>query len=394
MENLMNSVVLHIFIDTSVLSNVPKRDSAAFGTIDRLALNNDIAIHVSEVSVREFVSQEEAHLEASIEQVRTQLRSVLRRLPPSEAVIKTVVALQQSADLLAQQLALSATTAFPNWLQRLGAVVHAPKPDHGARVLWGYFGGHPPFKSKKKREDFPDAFILASLQDVTATHKLVHAIIADNALKQAAASVEGVVVHASLDDFVKSSACQERIQKANVRQNIELLRTLLQHEPSSLDRIVNNSIASAIDGKEIESNIIPDDNSVATITSVDEPSAVKFDAKNAEYYGGGTVVVPFEATVEVLADYFIAKANYYSLSDGRAGRISISDSDWNDHYMAVQEYFTVCVSGTASVALDEALLAEPSVDEERLISSLATADGEIDEVSDLAVTSPSEDTMW
>jgi hypothetical protein len=269
--------------------------------------------------------------------------------------------------------------------------VHGPKPDHSLRIIDGYFEGRPPFKSKKERDDFPDAFIFASLQDVASTHQGVHAVITDKAFKEAASGVENVTVYSSLDDFVTSPDCQERIREANVVQSMEILQTYLRGDASALERIVNGHIASAIDGKEIESGVIPDDNSVSTITGAYEPSEVTFAINDAEYYGNGNVVVPFYATVEVLADYYVFKGDYYCIGDDRSQRISVSD--WNDHYFAAQECFTVRVSGAVSIVFDQALLSDGTLDEERLASAISVADGEIDEVSDITVTWPTEDAV-
>lgn len=53
----MSVSTIHIFLDTSVLSHAPKRDNAAFGTVTRLAVTKDAIVHLSDVTLREFVSQ-------------------------------------------------------------------------------------------------------------------------------------------------------------------------------------------------------------------------------------------------------------------------------------------------------------------------------------------------
>lgn len=376
---------IHIFLDTSVLSHAPKRDNAAFGTITRLAVNKDAIVHLSDVTFREFVSQEEAHFKTSIEEIRKALKALQRRIPASESVLSQVESNLTATVVLEKRLNTSAQTSLLNWLRVAGAEIYTPKSDHIDRVLTSYFQGTPPFKNKKSRDDFPDAFILAALQDLLAVHKSLHAIIADIGLRKAAEALDGVVTYASLDEFVKASTCQERILAINVRQNIDKLRCYLRCNPSILDPHIEEHLESSINGNDVESIIIPDDNNTAIITGSGTPENITFDIDRAEYYGKGVIVVPFSAETEILADYFIFKGDYYSLDDDRIGKIHICDSEWNDHYMAVQEYFNARIAGAISFTIQESLLTNETFDADSTESAILDADGTIDEVHEITI---------
>jgi len=377
---------IHIFIDTSILSQYPKRDNAAFVTIARLASTKDVVVHLSDVSVREFTSQEEGHFKTGIEEIRKALKNLQRRIPSDQSVLTEIGSILTSTDSVEKQLITLAQTSLQNWLRAAGAEICTPKSDHSDRVLAAYFQGTLPFKNKKSRDDFPDAFILAALQDLLAVHKSLHAVIADKRLRDSAAALTGVMTYGGLDEFVQSSTCQESILAVNVRQNMDQLRCYLRSNHSVLDHHITEHLEYAINGRDVVSTLFTEDNNTATITSVYEPKEIQCETDRAEYYGEGVIVVPFSSEAEVLVDYCIFKGDYYALDDDSVRRIHISDSDWNDHYMAVQEYFIAHVSGTISFSIEESLLTKETFDADGMAAAVANAEGTIDEICEVEIT--------
>jgi hypothetical protein len=380
---------LHIFLDTCVLTRDPKRDTAAFRALERLAQKGSVTIHVSDVTVREFVSQEEGQFEKLVNQLQNTLRDIQRRIPPGEALGKRIASIRTSIQSLGEGLDIIAKNALPDWMNRVKAKVYGQRPDDGKRVLESYFHGNPPFKTKKNRADFPDAFIFECLKEIASSTGTVHAVISDVLLRESASKLPGVTVYEDLDSLIMAQVLQELIRTGNVEENMALLCTYLHDDYSVLGSILKDRWVDAIAGKEIESAAIPDDNNVATIGMVGEPDDISYRTDDIEYYGDGSFRVPFEASAEVLADYYIFKSDYYCMNEKRAEQISIED--WNDHYYAAEEYFTIRVHGSLSLSLGEDLICEEVLDERRLRSALSKAEGEIDEIESIDVIWPSED---
>jgi len=387
----MSKKPFQVFLDTSVLSGAPRRDSAAFRVLEILAKNGFVVLHLSDVTVREFVSQQESALKKAIEKAQNALQDIQRRVPNGERRIAT--ALQRTSDALTalhEKLACFAEEEFTDWLQSVRAVVHRPQPTHGDRVLDAYFTGSLPFKSKKNRSDFPDAFIFECLKDLTSEVERVHAVIADTNLRAAASTLEGVMVYENLDQLLTSPDFQARFRHTYLKYNLQLLRTYLQDNPSIFDDVIKHDLVDALSFEEVESPVIPDDNENAFIIAVDEAYNIELQSDDIAYYGEGYILVPFSAWVEVLGSYCIYKADYYTLDEERARRISISEH--NDHYYDAEEDFTVQVTGTLRIVLGEEAFTSVPMDEPRLASALSAAEKKIDEIHDIEVLSLPEVT--
>lgn len=383
--------MLHIFLDTSVFSAAPRRDNAAFKALGRMAESGNAKLHLSSVSLREFVTQQEAHFATSIAEAQSALRDIRRRTPTSEPLLPQVIGAESLLRSLELGLRESAKTGLPSWIAETGATVHSARPDHGERVLDAYFGGKPPFKTKKKRDDFPDAFIFTALADLVANTGEVHAVVVDKELRTSAAGLTGVTTYEGLDALVTSEPCQSLILAENTSRNIEQLRDCLRVNPSSLNAILERELVDALQGKQIESDYIPDDNSTATVSSSYSPQDVTFSLDDLDYYGDGLVVIPFTAEVEVVADYYVNKADYYVLDEARTAHMSVSDRDWNDHCMAVEEEFLLRIAGTIAMSIDDAVLQTEDVSAAAIGAALLGATGTVEEFAEVEVVVPSED---
>lgn len=89
------------------------------------------------------------------------------------------------------------------WFDELGVVRHGIAPLDANEVFSLYFGGKPPFRSPKNRNDIPDAFIFVCLRSFAGrASEHVHALVADRALRGACAALPNVTAHASLPALV------------------------------------------------------------------------------------------------------------------------------------------------------------------------------------------------
>lgn len=60
----------------------------------------------------------------------------------------------------------------------------------------------PPFRDLKSRDDFPDAFIFAAVEDVAASHENLHVICADKRLRSACDELANVSTYPDLPAFL------------------------------------------------------------------------------------------------------------------------------------------------------------------------------------------------
>lgn len=85
-----------------------------------------------------------------------------------------------------------------------------------------------------------------------------------------------------------------------------------------------------LNGMTIQDHDIPDDKHEGRVQMIGEPRDTIFRFEGVEYYGDGTLAIPFKTRVDCELYYFIFKADYYGTLTNRAE--NISSSDWSDHY--------------------------------------------------------------
>ena len=217
------------------------------------------------------------------------------------------------------------------WLDKLGAVRHAPTREETERVFDAYFGGVTPFKAKKSRNDIPDAFILESLRTyaLDAAAKS-YFITKDVKLSEAAAQVPNVEVRADL---------LKLLTEINITRPVVLdeMLAFCEKATSELEVAVEKQLGESLIKHELSGQPLPSENGNAVVKSYGEVTDITFSMENAEPVGEDVLVIPFTCIVDdCLLDFFVEKFAWYALDDELTLCMSIVDSDWNNHYMLLE----------------------------------------------------------
>lgn len=371
--------MIHVVLDTNILRADPKRKSAPFSVLGKLVQRGAVTIHLAEVASREFeshlVENHCAPLRNAVKNARNAMKSAGSHFPTDPEPI--VEALERAVDDAAKWI----TDEYEAWLASHHVELHAVANHHGANVVDGYFKGQSPFKHIKEREGFPDGFIFEVVKDLAASHKPLHVATADKALIKAVGNLDDVSQHGSLEAFVKLPDFHE------VLVGPELIPSLQKLENEIL-ALVHGKVETEVEGYSFFSRLIPSDDNEAVISMYDVPEDIGLDWDEAENFGGGVVAVPFSFEMEVYADFYIYKADYYTMGEDEADEISVTSYD-NDHYYEGQRIMNVEVSGRIAVTIDlDKFDGEP----ESLKELLSEDAVEVSEIED--VVAVGEDDAW
>lgn len=380
--------MLHLLIDTSVLRRDPQRKSAAFQALARIGNAGGVTTYIPEVVRREFLGYREDEYLSPVESIKKHLEK-LRRKPGPEAVIKVLESHLAGADMMHDALRGWVVTEFDLWCGRIGVEIAPVKGHHGQAVLDSYFGGTPPFKEKKNRDDFPDAFILESIRDVAAAVDELHVVIDDHALRKAAVAIDAVVAYESLDRFILSDKCQSIQKDAAAAENFEAIVEELKTQEEEIGHAASTKLFDELVGYTFTDPSIPDDNHEASIEMLDVPVDIGLDWEEAEYYGDGIISVPFDFNTWVLAGYYIFKGDYYSIDEDRMEHIGISEYG-NRHYYEAQEEFQLNVIGKLALSLDLAALEHDNFFIQNLDDVLEKISVEASEIEEVTVVEDSD----
>jgi hypothetical protein len=360
----------------------------AFQVLGRLGNSGGLIIHIPYLVRKEFLGHREEEYVEPLQEIEKIYSKVVKKPLPTE--------LQE--DLTKQSSALIASIPevrnwvereFKVWCDHVGAKIHEIRPHHGEKVVDAYFNGELPFKKKKNRADFPDAFILESIKDLASNVDLLNVVVADKHLRDACVKIDNVTTFERLDGFVRSDACHAVFQDAEVADNFETIMDELKRKAGEVGEEASKKIFDELVGYTFSDSSIPDDNNEATISMLDVPIDAGLKWDEAEYYGSGVISIPFEFEMTATADYYIFKSDYYCMDEKRAESIGISEYD-NRHYFEAEEEFRLVVSGSIAVSLDFTRVPHEGEFLEHLDNVLDEIQIEVSEIEDISVLHPED----
>jgi cyanophycinase len=183
---------------------------------------------------------------------------------------------------------------------------------------------------------------------------------------------------------------EENIKELEKRETIpsrlnylQRLGDVISSNVSSIKSAIESELENSLLGKKVESHEIPDDNNEATVEAVEEIQAIDLNVSSIEYLNDEKLLIPFELQVECLLQYFVFKADYYSLDDDR----NISIDDWNDHYFMAEESYPIEVEGIVAIIPDLENLEFSEFSANDAMDLLADADISIESITRIEVIS-------
>lgn len=376
--------MINLVIDTTCLRNDPARKKAAFRALKKLTDVGELRLHISQIVMQEFLSQQTEQYLAGLSEIIAKSAKFKQKNIPHE-IRQYLSGMEEHLNGLKEELAAFAKADFDEWVSDLCAEVHPISESHGQKVMQAYFSGEAPFRERKRREDIPDAFIWQIIIDLAEQFSQLYVISNDGAIQIACEAHTNIVSFRTLDEFISSEICQTPLKKAQAKSNFE---RILVMAPEIIDEIKRDVVSEAIDalhGKTVTSERIPDDNNEATIMLIGDPREIEMLTDDAEYYGDGLFVIPISFYSECLVNYALFKSDFYVLDDERAAQISISDL--NEHYFDVEEYYDLFVKGLVAVNLGSEAIELEGVNDDQLRGMLEEVEINLDSIEEIEVPS-------
>jgi len=368
--------MIHIVIDTSIFSKDLDRTKASFKTIQRLAKENEIKLHIPYFVKYEVITQLQEKCQLAYSKANKGISNLLKFVLPEKQrqLLNNILGNLKSNE---DNILNFPASEFTGWATAIGAEVYPIAEKHGALVAEDYFKGKVPFKVPKNRNDIPDAFIWRTILDIQKEHKDICVIAADGAFEDACKK-KGICFFNSLDAFLNSDICEPLLREEN---NVRLLYKFLSEFKDHFVEFVEKQIDEKLNGEIVDSIEIPSDNHQAIIYGHIDIESIEFKFSEKRYYGAGVIIIPFTAEIKSHINYPISKANYYELAQHRSEEISISEL--NDHYFDATEKYEIQVDGAISINIEWYILQEEKFTEamakDLIYSSLLSIDS-IDDI--------------
>ncbi|HLO83413.1 MAG TPA: PIN domain-containing protein [Nostocaceae cyanobacterium] len=349
--------MLHIVIDTTALRSDPARKKAAFQSLKQLVQAGKAQIYISYVVKQEFISQEKELYKSHLQPIIANIQHLRKKVLP-DSVIKLLDESLNNFKSIEDKSDSFIEDEFNSWCKEMSIQILPVNELHGNKVIQSYFLGDPPFKTKKSRADFPDAFIYQSILDLSPSLKEVYVVTNDNNLSDALKKTsQNIVTFNTLEDLIESDFSQKLIKELEEREaynhKITIIRdainSILKNE--SIVYLIESELAEEFKGTFIKSRDIPNDNHQAKIDylgNIEGP--INFHYEQISYYGLDYFSVPFNLKIETRLSYLLNKKDYWSLDQEQMENMVIDER--NDYTYSVDEDYSMEVEGRISIRLD------------------------------------------
>lgn len=338
---------IRVAIDTSILRRDPRLRGGGFEALARLAEAGHVDIFIPEPVAKEFVSLPTDKATA-VGGLRKAL-SDLRRAMPDEFA-QTIESFDDGVSAQIQGIEAAAESVFKAWVARTGAEIVESCADHGQRVLEKYFEGRPPFKTRKSRGDFPDAFIVEILADLASDEPLLVAT-GDKRMAEALASRQNITVFEDLRSLLDADDFDDVKSEVEAKNVPRLLHLLLENK-GRFDEAMTRGVTDLLGGRSLSYRDSSWDEKEGSeelyIQDAETVTKWSVDLSDADYLGEGVVSLAFDATVEVAVDQ-PTDSGYY-------------EEGWYPGVAQPSMGATVNVDGACSFIFDQADLRNPIAD--------------------------------
>ncbi|WNG49626.1 hypothetical protein F0U60_40045 [Archangium minus] len=368
-----NPGVVHVILDTSALRKEVSPGSGALQRLQELVDKHVVEVLVPELVPRELATQLAAEWKKWQHKGEKDPQKVLSWCIPGEMTTKAESALGHVSEF-SEQVEKLLVDGVDQRLRALRArFLHLSEAS--TRAAWDmYFKGDGPMKQAKSREDIPDAFIVAAaLEEQSRLGKILHLVSADERMRKSMPK-DRFVGHETLSAFNTSQDIRDALKAAEPPAADELpeppteahwrehVQEAISQQMDSVQSGVEDSLWGALQGKSVTAGHLPSEDNSAELTGDGSIEELNLDLGAMDDLGHEAVLVPATLTiVDALADFFAFKADFWASEEDEGTHFSVSEGDWNDHYLAAQAYLTLKVKALIRVDLEYDENKEPIV---------------------------------
>jgi len=370
--------LIEIVLDTNVYWHNPAMNNLNFRALERLCKGNLVRLHIPYIVEREFQTQQREKYNNDLLKAGSALRSLSKKKLPANSGSQ-IQNIKTTLNAISEEILNSAEQYIIDWSKEVHAIRHPLCVDQAQEALEAYFQGLPPLNQPKEREDIPDSFLIRAIEKIHAKNNNLIVISGDKKVRKASSTINGISTYESLSSFIKSNEIQNEIKDLDLLDNLdEVKEAIVNYEGKStkINQTIKSSVGEKVMWQTIHNAGVPDDNDEAIINSFGETEDIELNFDEMAFYGSGQLGIPFTLKMDVYANYYIFKSDYYCMNADEVPSVT----DHNDHYFEAEDEFDICVSGLAKIKINRDLLNIKSLSDDAIIDSI-----EIDEIEDITL---------
>lgn len=337
---------MNVVLDTNIFYKDPYFKNTDMQKLISLARKGIVKLNVPDVVWNEFKSQRLQEYIKSFSDYEKKLETIKNKticVTEKNDIEESIKKFNESKDIFIKSLD-SRLNDFINKTK-----LNIIKNQNGdLDKMWDlYFKGDLPFKNIKSRNDIPDCFIYLSILQIQDPH-----VICDDDTLKSALEKQNIKTYESIDEFLNK--CSKSIKLAlNVRNRIERneIENYLCLNTQNIIHIMKPLLEHELESAVIHDKSIIDDNNEGTIEGIPTIDNIIIDNSSLENDGGDFFSFEFSCSFENLVEYYIFKADFWTLDEDEISAISIQD--WNDHYYLAEEEMNINCRGIVSIQINK-----------------------------------------
>jgi len=338
---------LNIILDSNIYwsdRNFRKKD---FLLLKGLINHNLIQLHIPSVVKEECLTTNSIEISEDFSKIKSIIKKLKDKGLHKNEIDRLGFFLEQIEEFV-EDVNESANSNWEEFIRNSNSIVHEIKKEHGVKVITDYFSGEAPFKHRKNREDFPDAFIYQSIIDINESYNNLIFVSRDKNLRMHVEKNIKLYSFSSFYDFYKSKVCEPYKEEY---EDILSIRDESLELKESKDELIRNFERYLYDDfyhisfQDLD-DTYDNDQSETEIQGVEKVNSIELVEEDIEFIED-RIHLAFNVELDALVEYYIYKNEYISLPEERTREIGVTD--WNRHVFLAEESMTLDMKINCSI---------------------------------------------
>lgn len=337
---------MNIVIDSTEFKKDRGLNKADISLIKDMGNEYLIKLHIPYFVYKECSSSSIADLIVDLKQLQSTLNSFERK-GMGKSDFETAKKIEKEILKLERNVEASNKELWDEFVDESKAKLYDYEEKDSVAVFEAYFTGGKPFKSLKKRDDIPDAFIYETLKKISSKEE-IYLVSGDNNLKEKCESLKKVTIFSSFEELYSDSEfkkLQEKYDKLKYNQRVSDAKDILLDSTDSFEDAVYGYLANK-SFWHLYDTVLPSDNGEVNVYAIDDVK-IEIDEFNIKFIDD-KFFVPIIVNGKASVDYAVFKADYWA-NDSLP---SISE-DLNKHYFLLEDVVPIKLTKTISIELDK-----------------------------------------
>ncbi|EOX4902611.1 PIN domain-containing protein [Vibrio alginolyticus] len=339
--------MIKILLDTNILHQEGLQ-SSRFQVIQRLIRSNAVCLVIPELVLKEYKSKKREQAESELKKLHSAFDNLHRKF----ILDKDNTSVRQVSHYVSSSIK-DAERFIDSWVEENNVLIPPISDTSIDDLFQSYFSGTGAFRSKKHREDIPDAVILSSIEKLAKEGELF-VVAKDGALGEAIKDIENVLLFKDLADVIKVPQLQKTL--ADLNANERKVTSIIEALASSDSKYDVSTYLTENDLVEVvgyyDEGFVELPYELLSIDLDEHEVYVKnlleVFVDSPKYLGNGNFVYSLDAECEATLSFYCDNDAYESLPYEYRKKLVRSELD-HQNRVKVSGEVTVCFQGSVEL---------------------------------------------